>query len=136
MEMYSIGIAAVVVALLFTLLFVLSGSRGPWDSAWTLFLVLFLALWATGLFINPLGPVYWGIAWVPLISVGLLLAILFMAVTPSRRRRRLKDSKIVEVKNPEDADTALAGITLGLFFWLLILLFLVAIIIGSIVRVY
>lgn len=136
MEMYSVGIAAVVVALLFTCLFLLFGSRGPWNSAWTLFLVLFLSLWAAGLFIHPMGPVYWGVAWVPLIFIGLLLAILLMAVTPGGRRRRLKDSKIVEVKNPEETDAALAGITLGLFFWLLILLFIIAIIIGSIVRVY
>ena len=136
MEMYSVGIAAVVLALLFTCLFLLFGSRGPWNSGWTLFLVLFLALWTAGLFIDPMGPVYWGIAWVPLIFIGLVLAILFLAVTPEDRRRRLKDSKIVEVKDPKETGAALAGITIGLFFWLLILLFIIAIVIGSVVRVY
>ena len=135
MEMYSVGIAAVGVALLVTLLFVLSGSRGPWGSAWTLFLVLFLALWLTGLFINPVGPVHWGIAWIPLIFVGFLLAILFMAVTPGDGRRRLKDKKIVDGSDAQ-TDAEIAGATLGLFFWMLILLLITAIIIGSIVRVY
>jgi hypothetical protein len=138
MAMYSAIIAAIGVALVLTILFVILGIRGPWGSAWTLFLVLFLAIWVTGLYVSPVGPVYWGIAWIPIIFAGILFSILLIAVMPdaSRNRRRLKNGIENESKetNLSDIDsTEITSTTIGGFFWILIMLFTLAIIVGLVV---
>jgi hypothetical protein len=135
--MYSAIIAAIGVALVLTILSVVLGSRGPWGTAWTLFLVLFLAMWVAGLYVSPVGPVYWGIAWVPIIFAGILFAILLVAVMPDagRNRRRLRNGKIESgnkdlsgLDSPEITSTTLGG-----FFWILIMLFTIAIIVGLVI---
>jgi hypothetical protein len=139
MGMYSAIMAAIGVALVLTILFVALGTRGPWRAAWTLFLVLFLAMWATGLYVSPVGPVYWGIAWVPIIFAGILFSVFLIAVMPDagRIKRRSRNSK-VETAN-KDANltnldsTEITSATIGGFFWILIILFTIAIIIGLVI---
>jgi hypothetical protein len=136
MAMYSAIIAAIGVALVVTILFVVLGMRGPWGSAWTLFLFLFMAMWVTGLYVSPVGPVYWGIAWVPIIFAGILFSILLIAVMPdaSRNKRRLRNGKLENENrdaNISDPDSAEINSTaIGSFFWILIMLFTLAIIVG------
>jgi hypothetical protein len=136
MAMYSAIIAAIGVALVLTILFVMVGTRGPWGSAWTLFLVLFLAMWVTGLYVTPVGPVYWGVAWVPIIFAGVLFSILLIAVMPDvgKSRRRLKNGKIESANRQSNLSTAnsmeITSTTIGSFFWILIMLFTIAIIVG------
>jgi hypothetical protein len=111
------------------------GMRGPWGSLWSLFLFLFLALWVIGLYINPIGPVYWGISWVPIIFAGILFAILFIAIAPTvndSTTLRDKQGKVIE---PDSMDTRMktrehAYAATGSFFWVLMALFVMAIIFG------
>jgi hypothetical protein len=140
MAMYTAIIAAIGAALVLTILLVILGTRGPWGSVWTLFLVLFLAMWVTGLYVNA-GPIYRGVAWMPILFTGILFAILLIAVVPDSSRnffRRLKNGK-VQSANKEDNlsnlnSTEINSTTIGAFFWILVTLFALAIIAGLAAR--
>lgn len=124
-------IAALVVAIVMTVIVVALGRRGPWGSAWTFFLVIFLALWIVSIYIRSVGPVYYGIAWMPIIIAGTLLALLLAAAIPDANHWR--DRNIRERKeSPADSGEAalLPQTGAGRFFWILILLMIMAIIIG------
>lgn len=134
-------ISALILALLFTMVFSLGfRNRGPWGSFWTFFLILFLSIWAASFWVSPAGPVYWGIAWVPLFFVGLLLALLLAAaIPPSRPVRRAKRMNAVKPHPNPDPDMDDARITtdeepaliaLSAFFWIMLVVLAVAVIIG------
>ncbi len=48
-------------------------SRGPWDNYWSSFLMMFLGLWAAQVWIDPMGPVFAGVSWLPLLLAGVYL---------------------------------------------------------------
>ena len=50
-------------------------------SVFALLLILFLATWAGGIWLVPLGPRLWGVAWGGFVVVGLLVALLMGAVS-------------------------------------------------------
>src|SRR4051794_38751366 len=80
---YSGLFAAALISLILTLVsaFFL-GKRGPWGSLWTFFLVLFLTLCTVSIYIVPIGPIYWGIAWIPITIAGIIVTILLIAAMP------------------------------------------------------
>ncbi len=125
MELLGI-ITAIIISLLFAVIFYyFFRVRGPWGAFWTFFLVLFLAVWAAELWITPVGPYFYDIAWVPLVFVGLLVAIGLAAATgmPERiGRKRLEEG----APAPEEAEAA----TLGIFFWLLLAVLITVVLIG------
>jgi hypothetical protein len=125
MHYYGI-IGALVAALLISLVFSLAfNNRGPWGIFWTFFLVIFLAALAGQLWIKPIGPVYWGIAWVPLFAVGLLFAFLLAAsVAVSAPKELRKEGE--EVKRGE----ATVAAAVGAFFWLMVIILVLAIAVG------
>ena len=125
--MYQGLLAALVVAVVMTGIIVALGRKGPWGTVWTFFLVLFLALWIVSLYVRAVGPVHFGIAWLPIVIGGLLLTVLLLAVVPDanfRRNERLQ--KEVEV----DQSNELQSTGVGRFFWVLIFLMVAAIMIG------
>ncbi|WP_337325902.1 hypothetical protein [Chryseolinea sp. T2] len=129
--------AAIGLSLIMTVAVLLMGSRGPWGSFWTLFVVLFLALWVTGLYVTPIGPVYWGVAWMPMILAGIILAILLIIGIPKlatirriRNGRLRNKSREAYSNDNEEKRTIATRITLGAFFWILVLLLSVAIVVG------
>jgi hypothetical protein len=133
--MYSIAIAAIGVALILTLFFSLLGMRGPWGSVWTFFLVLFLAIWTTGIYMTPIGPIFLNVAWVPIIFSGILFALLLIAVIPevdnSKQLQREESGRVRENQELKNAGSPNAPIaTMGIFFWLLITLLIVSITVG------
>ena len=97
------------------------GAEGLGVSFAFLFLVLFLATWAGGVWITPFGPPVWGIAWVPFLVVGIIVALLLAALLPPRRQPR-------ESGAPE-AETAAGAAVLGGFFWALVLALAVVVIV-------
>ena len=124
--MYSGLVAALLISLLLTLISVfLIRRKGPWGSAWTFFLVIFLTLWLVSIYVAPVGPIYIGIAWAPLLIAGILLTILLIASMPNAndwRDENIKptsETKIETVKRP-----------VSKFFWILIVLLAMAIMIG------
>ncbi|HVW27469.1 MAG TPA: hypothetical protein VHC69_19025 [Polyangiaceae bacterium] len=65
-------------------------------------LILFLATWAGGVWLVPIGPRIWGVAWGSFVVVGLIIALVIVAVStvderpatfgePSIRRARIVD---------------------------------------------
>jgi signal transduction histidine kinase len=105
--------------------------RGPWGAAWTFFLFLFLALWITSIYLPNVGPIYWGIAWVPILVVGTLLVFLLAAAIPGANEWRdesIRDgetSKITEVKTKQPSP----GIR---WYWILIAIMISLILVGMI----
>jgi hypothetical protein len=138
--MYPAIIEAAGVALIVTILFAILGTRGPWDSLWSLFLVLFLAMLATIIYSDPLGSSSSIIPWASLILPGILFGLLLLAVTPVavapvKERGHLKAGKIsstgkhfrrVSHFNPR----IISSMAIGKFFWLVIMIFTLAVIVG------
>lgn len=101
---------------------------GPWGSFWTFFLVLFLGISLVAIWVTPFGPTWYGVAWFDLFIVGLLIALLLAASTPSTdkdRRRAYKQSDVVDGQTEAGPATKLSA-----FFWVLLVLFVVMIGIG------
>lgn len=111
---------AVVVGVLFYYIF---KSRGPWGTFWSFLLILILAGLAAEAWITPIGPVGWGVAWIPTIFVILLFALLLAAAAPPRPARRVQEPV------PETEEEA-AAIALSGFFWIFMIFLLGAAIWG------
>jgi hypothetical protein len=103
------------------------GKKGPWGSLWTFFLILFLAIWTVSIYMAPIGPMYWGIAWVPLTIAGLILTTLLIAAMPHETSSTDVDRKTASDTSRESHFFVPA---IGRFFWALIILLVMAIMIG------
>jgi len=128
-----------VIVLLITSMFSACGVRcGPWPGVLWLFVMLFLVTWALGVWIRPIGPSLWGAYWVPYLLVAFFLAVLLAATAPVPPRRPpvqppgatpLPDSRTpAEIKEQEAEEEAAVVITLNVFFWLVLLLAVIAIV--------
>lgn len=91
-------------------------SRGPWGSAWTLFIFLFLALWTVSLWVRAMGPTYLGVSWLPIVFVGVLLMLLMLSIPLGVNRG--------------NAEKPIG--TQGKLFWVLMVVFAIAIILGMV----
>lgn len=109
-------------------------SRGPWGSFWIFFFVVLMIVWAASLWINPAGPVFLGVAWVPLLVIGFLVGLLFIALPkapdsrrPFERKREISDDprELSGEDEPTDAAIKVSGI-----FWVLIVALFLAVILG------
>lgn len=122
-------IIAIVIALFFSLIFsYVFKNRGPWSSLWTFFLILFLAVWAGGLWLAPVGPYWHEISIVPLIFIGLLFALLLAAATPPAT-----PSPDIRKTGEEIQEKNKAAAAVGLFFWILLVALIAAIIVGLLI---
>jgi hypothetical protein len=99
---------------------------GPWGSFWSFILIIFLGTLFVDAWAEPLGPLYYGVAWFDLIFVGLIFAFFLAAATPRSPRKR--DEQIIVEEAP--AETGSAAAALGVFFWFLLIFFLIAIFFG------
>lgn len=125
---YSGLIAAALVSLVLTVVSVFFlGKRGPWGSMWTFFLVLFLTLGTVSIYISPIGPVYWDVAWVPITIAGIIVTILLIAAMPHREQGNADTGPSEPAARSEPY-----GTPVGRFFWALIILFVIAIMVGMV----
>lgn len=133
--------------------------RSPWGAFWAFLLILFLAGLAGRLWIAPAGPVFWGYGWFPLIFFIFMIALLIGISSPTDEEERIvRDDarvrsarggdRVVSASDEErlsredraqmkraaetdaEAETAGAAAAFGIFFWILILVFIGAIIAG------
>jgi hypothetical protein len=119
-------VAALVMALIITLFF--SGvlkHKGPWGAIWLVFITIFLASWAGYLWINPFGPMVMGVSVMPIFAVGLIFAFILAAVTVPTQRT----VKNLTIKEDVPSDTKIA---IGIFFWIVLILLVIAIVTGYI----
>lgn len=112
---------AFIIALTTTLIFSAGlKSRGPW---WLFFAVVFFASWAGALWVNPVGPVFWGIAWIPMAVVGLIFAFILAAVAAENPRKEVAGHGV-------SSNGRTTAVVIGSFFWLLLISLFIAIILG------
>ena len=124
-------LVAFLLAIILTLLLAV-GLRGqPWGVGIVFFfLILFLATWAGGLWLTPVGPVMLGVPWMSFLLVALIVGLILVSLTPDSRRRRGKP--LASEKVPAQSDTAIA---VDVFFWILIGGLLIAIVARYVVAV-
>ena len=122
-ELLGILLIALVVGLLFSLAFKV---RGPWGSFWTIFVIVLLAVWAADLWLTPAGPVLWDLAWIPLIFVAIVVALLLAAAESGVKKSKLPVKNKDEVTSKE-AD---AASKVSAMFWIILLFLILAIVAG------
>lgn len=105
-------------------------SRGPWGVFWVLLLFLILAGVVARLWITPTGPLIWGFAWIPVLFFVLIVALLIAAANPTERDRRRSRSLEAQAESQPTDPRREAGAAFGIFFWLLLILFFTAIVVG------
>jgi len=122
---------AVCISLILSALFVLATRRGGRKTGllW-LFLVLFLATWAGGVWLKPFGPTVWGIHWLSFLFAGLFVLAILAIAAPGRapRGRRETLDMLERVARERELDQ-LTYLTLSAFFWILLAALTIAIII-------
>lgn len=114
---------ALIVASFFYYLFKYTG---PWGSFWTFVLVLILAGLTASVWIEPVGPMLYNIAWVPILAVILLFALFIAALTPPRYNRKQPMQEDI----PEPAGDELPVLAISTVFWVFLFALLVAAAIG------
>ena len=118
-------ILAIVLALAATFILVgLAGWRAPTyyrgvAPSITLFVLLFLAIWALSALLTPFGPVTWGVAFLPFLWVWLFIMLLLLAAAPPARPP-------VSRTDPGEAEAESESVALGLFFWVLLIVLVVS----------
>jgi hypothetical protein len=117
---------ALLFALLFTAIFAAGlRKKGPWASLVLFFVIIFLATWAGGIWLHPIGRPVWGVHWMAFLFVGLVIALILAATVPGRQ-----EESSVELVDPnkERAEKKAALGALGILFWVLMVALIVAII--------
>jgi hypothetical protein len=120
---------ALVFALLLTGIFTAAfRRRGPWDIWWGFLLVIFLGIWAAGLWITPVpfGPTWLTLSWLPALIVGVFLALLLAAATPPQPPRTPRTRRAAPREEVEETTL----IALDVFFWVLVVGMVVSIILA------
>ncbi len=101
-----------------------------------LFLILFLATWAGGIWIRPFGPTLWGVHWLTFVLAGLFIFLFFIITAPRKAPRGRRDTldMLERIEREKEMEKA-AYITLGIFFWILLFVLLIAIILHYVIGV-
>jgi hypothetical protein len=120
---------AISISLVLSALFFLVTQRGERRTGFFwLFVIVFLATWAGGVWLRPFGPTIWGVYWLGFLLAGLfilLLLAIFIPRQPVRGRRETLDM-LEKVARKRELDT-FTYITLGVFFWILLAALIIAI---------
>ena len=94
-----------------------------WNVLLPFFMILFLATWATGIWLSPVGPFIRGIFRTSFIFIGLLYALLLTAFIPSTRPPQSLREKARQAEKERETLRIF-----NLFFWLFIAGLIIAII--------
>lgn len=126
---------ALIVALILSGLFAFATRRrGQRTGILWIFMILFFATWAGGVWIRPFGPTLFGIHWMMYLLIGLILALIMAASGRHRapRGRRETLNMLDEVKEEHEMEQ-FTYITLSMFFWVLLLSLIAAVVIRYVV---
>lgn len=135
METFGGILAAIIIAVLIAAIFYYGfNARGPWGSLWTFFLLLLLVVWAGSLWVRPVGLVFWGIAWVPLLFIGLAFALLIAAIPTydTRIEEEISEEGALDETEIERRREADAAVAVSWVFWILVLTLIIVIVAGTI----
>ena len=93
-----------------------------------LFLIIFLAIWAGGIWLRPFGPTVWGIHWIVFLSVGLIIVLfLFILIPRKAPRGRHETLDMLDRIEEEKKLEKVTYITLSVFLWVLLSVLVIAI---------
>jgi hypothetical protein len=101
-------------------------AEGAWVTVLFVMPLLFFAFWAANLWIAPVGPIVWGVAFFPVLIVGLIAVLLIAAATPPKQQNTT--SIVVETMESLEAREAAKDAALGFFFWLVLLLLIASVV--------
>jgi hypothetical protein len=108
-------VALLVSALIVTLLTVGLGRRGPGAGLGATFALLFLATWAGGVLMRPVGPPLRGVSWLSFLLVGLFVGLLVATLVRPGWRPRTRGEALRQAEARDQARSLL-----NVFFWVLI----------------
>lgn len=118
-ELFTAALLAIILVMAFT--FVL-GRGGTWPGVGWFFVIVFLGAWAVGAWSTPVGPVFYGVSWLPFLFGALAFALILAAISDADRRPRPTTGEVMEAE----------ALAVGSFFWLLLLLLAIAIVAGAV----
>jgi hypothetical protein len=95
------------------------------------FLLVFFSSWAGGIWITPVGSAILGVYWLSFFVVGLIFALVLEAIAAFHSRRGRPGSG--EIRMDEKEEHEIESV-LGTFFWILLLTFIGAIVLGYLHR--
>jgi len=75
---------------------------------WMFAIIVFLATWASQLWVPSVGPVSWGVSWISIVFMPVFFWVFILALIPSSSSTDGKEKK----------ETSVA---IGIFFWILLL---------------
>ena len=109
-------LTALAVAIILWAVFALGFRRsGPWPGIILFLAVVFLGTWAGGVWLQPFGPTVWGVAFLPFLLIGILVALLVAAATPPPPVEAVEETPPPEV-------------AVGAFFWVLVIVLLASLV--------
>jgi hypothetical protein len=114
-------------------LLLIRGSGTRYGKMW-LFLIVFGATWAGGVWIRPFGPPIGGVYWLTFALAGIIavgLIGLFIPQRPPHGRHETLE-KLEQVKRSEELQQV-TTMTLGVLFWLVLSIFVVAIVVRYVI---
>lgn len=113
---------ALSISLLLVALFAGSYRRDErWQDIFLIFFLIFLASWAGGLWLAPIGPLVWGVSLVPFLVTGVLFALL-LAMGGGVSRRSTSEGM-------RAAEQATEVVAVSILTWTLVALLLLSIVI-------
>lgn len=128
---------ALAVALFLTVVFAVIGRQAKSRRRVRLFfLIVFLGAWAGGAWLSPVGPTLLGVYWLAFFAVGLIFALVLEAVAAFAALPDDKAPTAASVAQTEKKEERAIESVLGAFFWILLLAFFGAIVLGYVRRLH
>lgn len=97
------------------------GNKNSTGSLVLFFFLIFMSILASYFWVMPFGPLLWGVAWLPLFSVGIICALFLMIPAP-------KVTKKINGARVEDFSTTETAISI--FVWISLFVLVMAVIAG------
>ena len=121
---------SLVVALVLCVIFALVTRRKARRTGFVwFFLFVLMATWAGGVWIRPFGPAWGDVRWLQFLVIGLLVVLMFALFAPLRppRGRHETLDQLDEIAQQKEL-AKVTYITLGIVFWVILIIFILAII--------
>ena len=121
---------SLVVALVLCVIFALVSRRKARRTGFVwFFLFVLMATWAGGVWIRPFGPAWGDVRWLQFLVIGLLVVLMFALFAPLRppRGRHETLDQLDEIAQQKEL-AKVTYITLGIVFWVILIIFILAII--------